>query len=367
MNKFRVRVAGEHLVVHSHLPPIGSAAFRRFTRLHLIQKITGPTHAQIGVTAVCPQRCGYCYNRGRTGQPLDSHELHQAIEDLHSLGIVWLGFTGGEPLLHPNLEDLIEHAARKSAVKIFTTGHGLTVERARALGKAGCFSIAISLDDWREPEHDAARGVVGAYATALAGVRAALEAGNLHVSVSSVVSTKVIRSERLHELLDFLRTLGVHEAWLSEPKPAAPAMWGNPTDFTEDDRQALARAQDTANQKNGLTVNYLGHFEAPEHFGCNAGKRMVYVDPWGEVSPCVFVPLSMGNLRTRPLAEIYREMCTHFPSRRRCFVHENHEQFRKHQQARVPLGIAESLRVLAHASPATPSDFIQLLEASEIR
>lgn len=264
-------------------------------------------------------------------------------------------------MLRSDLEELVELAATKCAVKIFTTGDGLTVERARALGRAGCFSIAISLDDWREPEHDAARGVVGAYATALAGVRAALEAGNLHVSVSTVVSLKMIRSGRVHELLDFLQTLGVHEAWLSEPKPAAPAAWGTPTDFTEDDRRLLAKIQDEANPKSNLTINYLGHFEAPEHFGCNAGNRMVYVDPWGEVSPCVFVPLSLGNLRTRPLAEIYGEMRSHFPPRRTCYAHENHGQFRQHQQGRVPLGLRESLAVLALPTTATPSDFIRLL------
>ncbi len=367
LSKFRVLDAGGHLVVHSHLPPLGSPAFRRFTRLHLARRIAGPTHAQIGVTPSCPQRCSYCYNQGRSGQALDAPALGRVIGDLQALGVVWLGFTGGEPLLRPDLERLIELAARACAVKIFTTGSGLTVDRARSLGRAGCFSLAVSLDDWREQEHDSARGVPGAFRTALTGIRAALEAGNLHVSVSAVVSQALMRDGRVPELIDFLRGLGVHEAWLSEPKPAAPAAWGGGEDFTEEDRQALARMQDEANRAAGMTVNYLGHFEGPDHFGCNAGRRMLYVDAWGEVSPCVFAPLSFGNVAERALADIYREMRARFRSRRQCFVHENHALFRKHHRGEVPLPLHEAVQVMEEVPPPSPPDFVRLLPDREIR
>ena len=64
--------------------------------------------------------------------------------------------------------------------------------------------------------------------------------------------------------------------------------------------------QDAHNRRSGgvadgMVVNYLGHFEGRENFGCNAGCKMVYVDTFGEVSPCVFLPFSFGNVRERPL------------------------------------------------------------------
>ena len=57
-----------------------------------------------------------------------------------------------------------------------------------------------------------------------------------------------------------------------------------------------------------MTVNYLGHFEGPGNFGCNAGRKMIYVDAFGEVSPCVFTPMSFGNVRERSLREIWADM-----------------------------------------------------------
>ncbi len=65
MGKFRVRRVGGQTVLHSHLPPLNSRAYGRFVREHLLGGSRGPSHAQIGLTDACPQRCGFCYNKGR--------------------------------------------------------------------------------------------------------------------------------------------------------------------------------------------------------------------------------------------------------------------------------------------------------------
>ena len=70
MRKFRIRNAGGRLFIHSHLPPINSRAYRRFIGDHLLSSTVRPSHAQIGVTNACPQRCSYCYNKTRSGRPL---------------------------------------------------------------------------------------------------------------------------------------------------------------------------------------------------------------------------------------------------------------------------------------------------------
>ncbi len=80
--------------------------------------------------------------------------------------------------------------------------------------------------------------------------------------------------------------------------------------------------QDRWNKSGRMTVNYLGHFEGPDHFGCNAGTKMIYIDAFGEVSPCVFAPMSFGNVRERPLAEIWSDMRERFAPGSSCFVIE---------------------------------------------
>jgi MoaA/NifB/PqqE/SkfB family radical SAM enzyme len=339
MRKFRVRNVGGRLILHSHLPPLNSAAYRRFVREHLVGLSEGPTHAQVGLTNVCPQRCSYCYNRGRKGRPMDTAMILRVVGELKAMGVFWLGWTGGEPLLNRDIVRITESASRDCAVKLFTTGSGLTAGLARDLAGAGLFSVSVSLDDRREKEHDRCRGKKGAFREALRAVETFLGVEGLHVGVSSVLSKTTIRRGGAEEFLAFLEGLGVHEAWISEAKPSLPAFWSADQVISEEDRLRLVRLQDdyNKNRKAGLTVNYLGHFEGREHFGCNAGHKMIYVDAFGEVSPCVFTPFGFGNVRTRPLAEISAAMKRRFPSEESCFMNRNYRSLARVSDGRVPL------------------------------
>ena len=105
--------------------------------------------------------------------------------------MVWLGLTGGEPLLNPDLIDIVAHASPDMAVKIFTTGVGLTPRLARDLAEAGLFSVAVSLDHWEAARHDASRRYEGAFEAALEAISIFKQVPGLHVSVSSVLSREI--------------------------------------------------------------------------------------------------------------------------------------------------------------------------------
>ncbi len=157
MCRFRVKRAGHNLILHSHLPPFNGAGYTRFITEHLLARSAGPSHAQVGLTNECPQDCEYCYNKQRDGLPMDTSTIMRVIDDLRGMGVVWLGLTGGEPLLNPDIVKITAHASGDCAVKLFTTGCGLTPDLARDLVKAGLFSVAVSLDHWEAARHDAVR------------------------------------------------------------------------------------------------------------------------------------------------------------------------------------------------------------------
>ncbi len=95
----------------------------------------------------------------------------------------------------------------------------------------------------------------------------------------------------------------------------------------------LRQLQDRHNRearRGGMTVNYLGHFESGETFGCNAGHKMIYIDAYGEVSPCVFTPNTFGNLRAQSLPQIWSAMTASFRPSSSCFIHENWRRIRGH-------------------------------------
>lgn len=359
MRAFPVRRFGDNLILHSHLRPLNSTAYSRLVSHHLVKRSPGPSHAQIGVTNACPQDCEYCYNKGRAGRPLDTPIILQVIDDLRDAGVAWLGLTGGEPLLNPHLVKIVAYASRHMAVKLFTTGVGLTLRRARDLTKAGLFSVAVSLDHWDPARHDASRRYRGAFDAAFEAIAICKQVHGLHVSVSSVVGRESIRNGDVERLLSFLASLGVDEAWLSEVKPTSSDYWSEDLVITEADRHQLAELQDRYNRsvprRNGMVVNYLGHFEGPEHFGCNAGNKMVYVDAFGDVSPCVFLPMSFGNVRARPLPEMLEEMRCHFRGQGCCFINRNYKLLAG--AGALPLDRSDSLRVVQQVRFGPAAEF----------
>jgi MoaA/NifB/PqqE/SkfB family radical SAM enzyme len=353
------------LVLHSHLPPLDSPAYARFVRLHMLERINGPSHAQVAVTAACPQRCPVCYNRDRTGRALEEGELRAAIEDLIASGVAWLGLTGGEPLLRNDLPGLVALGQGRCAVKLFTTGMGATRDRAMALRDAGLFSVSVSIDHPDEATNDRGRGFPGAWRAAVDAVEAFRAADGLHVGISAVLPRDAIRrTGEIDRVMAFAATLGVHEVWLSEAKPAVAQLWRESSVLSEDERRAVAAYQDRWNARvrdgePGAVLNYLGHFEGAEQFGCNAGRKMVYVDPFGDVSPCVFTPFSFGNVRDRSVDAIIAEMGQRFPTGERCFLNQNWPIVAAASKERLPMTRDDALALVAQADFGSLSAFNQ--------
>lgn len=360
MRKFNLVNVGGRLVIHSHLPAINSEAFYRFVSEHLLAKTEGPTHAQIGVTNACPQNCVYCYNKSRIGEIMDKQTIKRVIRDLKDMGVIWLGLTGGEPLLNKDILEIIEAASDSCAVKLFTSGYNLTRKLASDLKTAGLFYVSVSLDHWQEEKHDAIRGYKGSFETALRAIDIFNEIGGIHVGVSTVLSRDMMEAGQLDELVQFLIESGVQEAWLSETKPAIMPLWDEDFIITEEERINLIRLQDRYNKQDQITVNYLGHFESGSHFGCNAGHKMIYVDTFGEVSPCVFSPITFGSVKNKSVKLIFDEMKRHFQSQDSCFVNNNYKLFAKHYQGQLPIDKDKTKVLMQEAQFGQMSEFFRL-------
>lgn len=360
MNKFSLLNVDGQLVLHSHLPAINSKAFTRFIDEHLLAKSAGPTHAQISLTSACSQHCAYCYNKNRTGEQMDLKTIKRIITELKKMGVIWLGFTGGEPLLNKDIVEIVKSVGNDCSIKLFTTGTNLTEQLAYELKMAGLFYVSVSLDHWKEEEHDRARGCQGAYKTALRAIDIFKNTKGIHTSVSSVISKDMLQNDQVEEFIQFLIKLDIHELWLSETKPSSEAFWNKDSVITEAEQRRLIEIQDKYNKSGKVTINYLGHFESKEHFGCNAGNKMVYVDAFGEVSPCVFTPMTFGNVRDKSVQAIFSEMKKWFPSEDCCFINKNYELLHKHYHDKMPISTEDTQMLMKEVSFASPAKFFQL-------
>ena len=99
------------------------------------------------------------------------------LDDLAAFGVPVMLFSGGEPLMHPDLVELAEYAVSKGMRAVISTnGTLITPEKARRLKAIGLFYVGISLDGMEEI-HDRFRGVKGAFRAAMEGIRNTQEAG----------------------------------------------------------------------------------------------------------------------------------------------------------------------------------------------
>ena len=99
------------------------------------------------ITYRCPLHCPYCSNptQARNDQELTTNEWTRVIREAAALGVLQIGFSGGEPLVRRDLPDLVR-AAREANLytNLITSGIGLDDDRVRALRDAGLDSVQLS-------------------------------------------------------------------------------------------------------------------------------------------------------------------------------------------------------------------------------
>lgn len=314
-------------VINSFLPPFPGPAFGSLARgLRSIRRgVAVPVSAYLSVTDACRYRCWHCSKARRGGDDLSLDTLLRVVREVQDLGVAIVGFTGGEPLLRDGLDRLVEAVDERSSTVLFTTGDGLDFLRARTLKEHGLFSVAISLDDYRNAEHDRGRGHPGAFETAVGAVRAAREAG-LYTMTQIVATHERCRAGWLEHYLDFVGGLGVQEVRLLEPMPCGKLLDGDGGWLLSDEERSRLRELhlDTNRHPHRPKVSAFAQVEDVTRYGCGAGFQHLYVDAAGNVCPCDFTPVSFGNVRDESVEAIWRRLNRAFKRPRAgCFLMEN--------------------------------------------
>lgn len=334
------RIDGK-VVINSFLPPFPSDAFRMLAKgiESLLHGKASPVSTYISLTNRCRFNCWHCSkeHRGSGELPLDT--IIQTIRDLQELGVSIIGFTGGEPLLRGDLETIVESVDKRSVSLLFTSGDGLTGERARELKRRGLFGIAVSLDHVDPEIHDRRRGRKGAFETALNAIRIS-QKNKFYTMIQCVATRDILIAETRKKYIDLARSLKVHEIRLLEPMPTGRLL-GEAEDccLTEKERKDLRFWHKRTNISRNLPkVCAFAHIENGEMYGCGAGFQHMYIDAEGNVCPCDFTPISFGNVRDECLKTLWQRLNRAFSRPRTCcFLMENADKLRKVFRGKLPL------------------------------
>jgi len=190
------------------------------------------TGIRISLTDRCNFDCVYCHNEGLgdTRGPMDpqddemsTDEVVRILEVVSEFGVEKVKFTGGEPMLRQDLEEIIRRVPAEMAVSMTTNGTFLP-GRAEGLVDAGLDRVNVS-QDALDPEDFAELTKSGAYERVIEGVQAALDAGLAPVKLNMVVFEPtagyvpemvehVARNEGLRlQLIEYMPEIAGHPEW----------------------------------------------------------------------------------------------------------------------------------------------------------
>jgi MoaA/NifB/PqqE/SkfB family radical SAM enzyme len=250
-----------------------------------------PLDAQLIVTRRCNLSCGYCSEYDSVSQPVETDVLKQRIDVLHKLGSVNITMLGGEPLLHPDIAELVRYAGRKSNTSIVTNGFLLRNGIIQSLNDAGLNNLTVSVDTLQADPSRYIQKSFRSLKTRLARLQA-LAKFDVHVTAVLCDSSK----DDFRELIDEIGGMGFRMSVnLIHNAKGYVTIGGEPYVDLYEDFYSKGKPFTFLDYEYGKKL-LAG--ETPE-WKCRAGARYMYVDEHGLVQLCAS---QLGRL-AKPLLE----------------------------------------------------------------
>ncbi len=264
------------------------------------------------VTWKCNLRCGYCPYVTDTGSELFSYalgvrdemsteEAKLAVDQLSELGVVWMSFTGGEPLFRRDLEEIVSHARKKGMITILDTNAALvTQSRSKSLGEV-FDRVVVSLEGLEE-KNDELRGR-GSFRRTMRGVELLRKNTDCRIGINFVVNR--LNYQEVEDTVNFLR--GKVDSITFQPVHHA-------SEFLLEKEAAYWVQEKLLELKRkypAFILNTVSHLKLfGDHLAggrrwleCDAFDLYVGLMPNGDLCGCYY-PYVVGNVLERPMREL---------------------------------------------------------------
>lgn len=275
-------------------------------------------------TNACNLNCPHCYRDAGKPLPgeLTTSEAKTMLEHISIVGADSgpapriMVFSGGEPLLRKDIFELVAHAAAQGLRPVFgTNGTLLTRETVQKLKDAGAAAMGISLDSTDTEKHDSFRGVPGGFRKTIEGMANCREMGLRFQIHTTVMDWNYDEIEKITDLAVELGGSAHHIFFLVPTGRAAHLASGimNARKYEQLLERIVGRQREIpielkptcapqfmriAKQK-GIKMRFSR--------GCIAGISYCLIGPTGNVQPCAYLDMSLGNVRDTPFTEIWRD------------------------------------------------------------
>jgi radical SAM protein with 4Fe4S-binding SPASM domain len=287
---------------------------RRTVQRHL------PWSVHVDLTYRCNERCIHCYLDHEDHGEMKTQEIKNVLEQLAQTGTLFLTFSGGEIFLRTDLFELLEFArSLHFDISLKTNALLIDVERARKLRELSVRKIQISIYSAEPEVHDAITKVRGSLERTLAAIRF-LQAEGLQVKIACPLMKQNLMAYRNVQAL--ATELGVPYVL---DMTITPKMDGDMSllQLRSSTKELLPILQDASLNPRACSPNSLEaetnstggttgsatssgmESQAYEDIPCSAGHNSCYISPYGDVFPCVQMPVATGNLRKQTFEDIW--------------------------------------------------------------
>lgn len=276
------------------------------------------------LTRLCDVHCRGCpsgASEQRDPNELSTYEAYKTIDQIAALQPRELTITGGDPLERDDVDQIVDYARRRGLdpALVLTASRKLTFDAIDALRANGLTRAVFSIDGSTAAIHESLHGVGGTFAATLRAVRAAERAG-LRIEMNTLVTRR--NAGDLEAIVELPRPLSI-ERWnvhFVVPIGASRQL----EMLTAAEVEQLFATLDAIRARERFTLRVV---EAPHYRrfrlqqilaarlagdddvwsdSIDRAHSSVYISHSGEVRPSEFAPHSAGNLRFRPLGDIYR-------------------------------------------------------------
>jgi radical SAM protein with 4Fe4S-binding SPASM domain len=292
-------------------------------------------------THKCNLKCTHCYSDsgGIREEELTTAEAKAVVDQLADAGVTALAFSGGEPLTRGDFFEVAKHASERGMyISLATNGTLLTKENVLRLKEAKVNYVDISIDGATAKTHDEFRGVPGTFDKAMEGLKNCVEA-DLCVCIATTATKKNL--EEMPAIIDLAEQIGAERFTNFNFVPTGRAKEHFDQDLSAEERERLmhyllarmskgckttiltttpqlARVgiQCQGEGGTGEVTMSMAHMQTVKVTkkavpladfigGCGAGRLYCSLSPSGDVHPCVFFPVTVGNLKKENFTDVW--------------------------------------------------------------
>ncbi len=296
------------------------------------QKLYAPFMVVWDFTRQCNLRCKHCYANAtpyRSSDELTLEEKYEVLRQLDEAGVAAISFSGGEPLISKDFWDIAKKASELGFfVSVATNGTLISEKVAQRLKEIGVRYVEVSIDSADPDKHDEFRGVKGAWQRSINGIKNAKRAG---ISVGIATTVTKMNYKYLPEIIKLARDLEVDRVIAFNFIPTGRGKEIIEMDLTPKEREEVLnylykelnkgkmQVFSTApmyavvslqhiDEGGKLTPTHFAELSVPEEYlaegfalaeflgGCGAGRIYCSIERNGDIQPCVFLPITVGNV-----------------------------------------------------------------------